>query len=175
MKKLILFIVVLSGIAFYACSKKEVDQKEKKVETSKLDVAAISAISIDGPIIIIRAKPYRAVAANKKGKSCGCLACFGICDIHLGGGVDYTDGVIVPDLAINKARVYFLENLANFESEFAIDQNINIPPAALNGTGINNMNLLLGEYSFQSVTDTLIHNSTSYISYGFVDIDISHN
>jgi len=177
MKKLILSIVVLSGIAFSACSKKEMPQNEKNIENENVDIGAISSISINipGPIIIIKAKPFRQIARTKRGKYCGCASCFGICDIDLEGGLDFADGIIVPDLATNMARIYFLDSLANFENEFAIDQNLTVPPAALSGTSINSLNLLIGEYSFQLQTDTLINNSNTYISYGFVDIDISHN
>lgn len=171
MKKYI-FILMAVVLGTVACNERAEITEKNNVP---FDPSTI-AVEEGGPKIKIKGKPYRAVEVRERDlKKCECKFCFGICDVGIEIELDLKDFGLVADLPNNKADIYVLENLPNAETEFGIDLDLNIPSSYLQGSGLNQLTLLQGLYTYTPQIDTIIIDNISYVSYGKVNVDISHN
>jgi len=127
------------------------------------------------PSIKITGKPHRATELSGKGVACCCEYCFGVCeveiDIDLGLEIKFSALIIEPNETLGKSRVYFLEELEHFESEFSIDEEILIPEEALVNSVYNFLSLLEGNYTFHEEQGEVIFENEPVITYGYVDVN----
>ena len=164
--KMVVAVILIFGIiAIVRCGKD--DALLKKPQRTSCSIEARAAEP--GTKITIKAKPYRATKDRPRDhKNCGCKECFGICDVSISVGFEFTEVVIIPDADNGVARIYFTKELSNFDTEFGIDNDIEIPPQALENKGINSLVLKTGIYTFNEVQDDIVVGSENYVTHGYV-------
>jgi hypothetical protein len=159
--------MVIIGIStFISCDKSDPTATGQKIleKSSKREIGP-------GPIIVIKAKPYRQTHNRKRdGKDCGCNTCFGICDVRIGGGIGFTTIIIQLNQETNLSTIYFTESLSNFDTEFGIDNDIIIPTEALVNTDISSLILKKGIYSFVEDNSYISMGDSTYHTYGYVSV-----
>ena len=166
LKNLLIISVVIffSILAFVSC------QKEANKLQNESSVPTVNTRSV-GIGIKIKGKPYRSTTKRPRdGKNCGCKVCFGLCDVTIESDIDFSKMFMVVNSNENTTRIYILEDLKNFESEFGIDNDILIPQKALYGTGIKSLSLLSGLYDFIEKKDNIKIDEKNETTYGYVDV-----
>lgn len=125
------------------------------------------------PVGTISGKPYRPIPIRPRDNApCGCELCFGICDVRISFGFSILpvpiegEAVFAVETENGKAYLTLLTPLEHIESEFGIDEDIDMPFE----TGV--ITLKTGLYTFYPEASTYVINDSTFTSYGFVEVDI---
>ena len=170
MKNLILKLsisVLVIGLILSSCNKQE------EIDNANINSSIEASSLAPGiPMLKITARPYRKTTKRKRdGKNCGCAFCFGVCDFGIGFEIGSANVYVDPIINDGKSRIYFAEQLPNFESEFGIDEDLTIPNEAIENTNINSLIIKEGIYEFHEVSGTIIYDDMTVQTYGFVDVN----
>ncbi len=161
------------AVALFACNKQE------EVINTKKSITIEPSFAQQGPYIKMTGTIRRALVKRKRdGKICDCHECFGVCDISFKFGWK-PKMYAAPPISIGNGsyttRIYFNEELEQFEDEFGIDYDLDIPNEFLKNTGYNSFTLKSGLYNFHEVGDNLYENGEDIQTYGYVDVDCVFN
>lgn len=163
---IIITVALFSITAMVSCDKGNNTIKDETSINNTTGERAVGGVGLK-----IKGKPYRATSDRPRDhKNCGCSSCFGLCEVSLELDIDFTKLCIITDPNGNSTRVYFLEELSNFDTEFGIDNDIAIPKAALEKTKIKSLTLLNGIYTFVKKTDKITINGEGFTTFGYVDV-----
>jgi hypothetical protein len=128
-----------------------------------------------GPKIGLKGKLHRAIKNRPRdGKECDCKHCFGVCDLGVEVSWEFSSLIVQPNgntVGSGQATIYFLENPVESESEFVIDADLSVPPAALAATTLTSLILKAGTYQYNSTQVTIEVGGESVTSYGTVVVD----
>jgi len=165
MKKVMFSALALSIVmilSMNSCQKEKlVNNNEKNVNIEKVG---------PGGSITVSGKPHRSTEDRPRdGKNCGCNECFGLCDLSVDIEVSYSVIIINP-INTTISRIYFTEDLPNFEEEFGIDEDLIIPKEALSSGKYKSYILKQGVYSFVEEKGTINNGVKDIHTYGFVDV-----
>lgn len=164
MKQYFLALLTLTIIGL-SCSKNE-------VVTEPVTKTTIKKTRQAKPYVKVKGKPHRQNGERKEhGGPCDCNFCFGLCDVKVEVGWKFKSMAIKP-LTDNTAKLYFLEELDETDEIFYVNNPIQIPDEALDGTGISALEILANEYSYDSTQETIYINDVPYTTYGFVTLNV---
>lgn len=170
------FSILCISIVVTAC------QKESSIDKSSNNFLNNSHLNQDvvnradpGVKIKVKAKLYRKIETRPRdGKTCDCLACFGVCDLSAEVEISLPKIIVEPNYPQNgKATIYFIDLPSAAESEFVIDEDISVPSGVLVGSSFTSLTFKAGAYQYDSTLLSITDNGQNVTSYGSVIIDIA--
>lgn len=187
MKKISIILCLIFSIGIFSQS----CEKEKNVKTESI-ASSPQKIQKSEPvtILLIQCQLHRKIEYRPRDhKFCGCVNCFGICDVEIapwvkdllrklqiGKKYDVSDKdhslVFVEISSNNKAKLYILEDRDYFEDEFGIDESIVLEADELYKAGFQSVTIESGEYKYKKCQEKVYYENGYYLSYGYVDINI---
>ena len=166
-------LVAIFAVAIFACNKQE--EVINTTESSPIE----PSFAQQGPYIKMTGTIRRAVEKRKRdNKVCDCLECFGVCNISFKVGWKpkmYAAPPVSNGNGGHSTRIYFNNDLDQFEDEFGIDFDLDIPNEFLENTGYNSFTLKAGLYNFQEIGGNLNDNGEDVQTFGYVDVDCVFN
>jgi hypothetical protein len=130
-------------------------------------------------VVFLRGTIRRAIYQRPRdGKICDCMECFGICDVRFvnpfGSTADPNTApiIITVDTICDANYIYICENESFFESEFGVDNEVEVPSEALRNTDLTELTIKNGLYTYTQEYDTLRYNNNDYIYYGIVEVNV---
>ncbi len=78
----------------------------------------------------------------------------------------------IKPLTDNTAKLYFLEELDETDEIFYVDNSLQIPDEALDGSGISSLEILADEYTYNNTQETIYINNVPYTTYGSVTLNV---
>ncbi len=167
---LFIFLLLIIGISGLMSCEKNSNQDNEVIseitDSSSINTRMPSIIKVTGSIA------KKNGTSNKTGANCACSICFGICEVHL-YLFDFEIFIAPPPPnsgtnAQNISRVYLSEEHPEAEAEFGIDENVQIPSNALQGSGYQSLILKKGTYEYieedgQLTIDGVVHTYVGYV------------
>ena len=128
---------------------------------------------VSGPKISVKGKLHRGIENRPRdGKECNCKHCFGVCDLSIEVSYTWDRIIIEPSGGVaGQSKIYFLDNPAEAESAFVIDNDLSLPSGALTGTTLASVILKQGEYQYNDTIISINVDGQLVTSYGSVVVN----